>query len=115
TYDEAVAALAEARLGATMAEEFSDEVEAGKVIRTEPAVGQSAARDSAVTVVVSKGPELVDVPDLEGLRVEEASAALRAIGLVPDVEDYQPGGQVRAQDPDAGTQVKKGEKVTLFL
>ncbi|MGQ0804506.1 MAG: protein kinase domain-containing protein, partial [Actinomycetota bacterium] len=42
TYDEAVAALAEARLGATMAEEFSDEVEAGKVIRTEPAVGQSA-------------------------------------------------------------------------
>jgi serine/threonine-protein kinase len=66
-------------------------------------------------VVVSKGPELVQVPDLEGKRVEEASAALRAVGLAPDVEDYEPGGVVRAQDPDPGTQLKKGEKVTLFL
>ncbi|MBA2326107.1 MAG: serine/threonine protein kinase [Actinobacteria bacterium] len=115
TYEEAAAALAEARLGASMAEEFSDSVEAGTVIRTEPAAGLAAPRDSAVAVVVSKGPELVDVPSLRGMTVEEASAALRAIGLVPDVEDYDPGGRVRAQDPDPGTQVKKGEKVTLFL
>ncbi|HUF84069.1 MAG TPA: PASTA domain-containing protein, partial [Acidimicrobiia bacterium] len=115
TYDEAVTVLADARLNATLAEEFSDEVEAGKVIRTEPAVGAPAARDSAVTVVVSKGPELVDVPDLGGMSVEAASAALRAVGLAPDVEDYEPGGTVRAQDPDAGTQLKKGETVTLFL
>jgi beta-lactam-binding protein with PASTA domain len=115
TYDEAAAALAEVRLGATAAEEFSDSVEAGQVIRTEPAAGQPVARDSVVTVVVSKGPELVDVPDLEDMTVEEASAALRSIGLVPDVEDFEPGGQVRAQDPDAGTQLKRGETVTLFL
>ncbi len=115
TYDEAAAALADVRLGATMVEEFSDSVEAGKVIRTEPATGEPAPRDSSVTVVVSKGPELVAVPSLRGMTVEAASAALRAIGLAPDVEDYTPGGQVRAQDPDPGTQVKKGEKVTLFL
>ena len=115
TYDEAVAVLAEARLSATMAEEFSDTVEAGTVIRTDPAAGEPVARDSAVTVVVSQGPELIPVPDLEGMSVEEASAALRAVGLAPDVEDYEPGGTVRAQDPDAGTELKRGEKVTLFL
>ena len=115
TYDEAAAALANVRLSASMVEEFSDTVQAGIVIRTEPGSGEPAPRDSSVTVVVSKGPELVAVPSLEGLRVEEASAALRAVGLTPDVEDYEPGGLVRAQDPDPGTQLKKGEKVTLFL
>ncbi len=115
TYDEAVAVLADDRFGASRAEEFSDTVEAGRVVRTEPAAGQEARRDSEVTVIVSKGPELVAVPSLRGLTVEDASAQLRAIGLVPDVEDYEPGGRVRAQDPDPGTQVRKGEKVTLFL
>ncbi len=115
SYDEAVAVLGESRFSATRVEEFSETVEAGQVIRTEPAAGQQAPRDSDVTVVVSKGPELVAVPMLRGQTVEQASAALRALGLVPDVEDYEPGGRVRAQDPDAGTQVRKGEKVTLFL
>jgi len=115
SYEEAVAALSDARLGATRAEEFSDSVEAGQVIRTDPAAGRQAARDADVTVVVSKGPELIAVPSLRGQSVEQASAQLRALGLVPDVEDYEPGGRVRAQDPDPGTQVKRGEKVTLFL
>jgi serine/threonine-protein kinase len=114
-YDEAAAALSDVRLGATRAEEFSDSVETGKVIRTDPAAGQQAPRDSEVTVVVSKGPELITVPSLRGQSVEQASSQLRSIGLVPDVEDYEPGGRVRAQDPDPGTQVKRGEKVTLFL
>jgi serine/threonine-protein kinase len=114
-YDQAVATLANSRFGATRVDEFSDTVQNGLVIRTEPAGGTDAERDSSVTVVVSKGPELVAVPDLEGITVEAASAALRQLGLAPDVEDYEPGGQVRAQDPDPGTQLKKGEKVTLFL
>jgi serine/threonine-protein kinase len=115
TFEEAVAALGERRFSATRVEEFSDTVENGKVIRTEPAAGQQAPRDSDVNVIVSKGPELVVVPPLRGQAVEQASATLRGLGLVPDVEDYEPGGLVRAQDPDAGTQVRKGEKVTLFL
>ncbi len=115
TFDEAVATLANARLGATRVDEFSDTVENGTVIRTDPAAGTELDRDSTVTVVVSRGPEPVAVPDVEGMSVEAASAALRQLGLVPDVEDYEPGGDVRAQDPDAGTQLERGEKVTLFL
>jgi len=115
SYDEAVAILAAKRLGAARKDVFSDTVTSGTVIGTEPAVGQPAARDSTVTVVVSKGPEMVEVPNVVGMPVEAASAALRDQGLNPDVENYAPGAPVRAQAPPGGTVVKKGSKVTLFL
>jgi len=115
TFDEAAAILKTKRLGAVQGDAFSDTVPAGTVIGTDPAVGQPAARDSQVTVIVSKGPELVAVPNVVGKSVEAASQSLAAVGLTPDVQNYGPGKPVRAQDPPAGTQVKKGSKVTLFL
>jgi serine/threonine-protein kinase len=115
SYDEAAALLASVRLGAARKDVFSDTVAADIVIGTEPAVGQPAARDSVVTVVVSKGPEMVEVPNVVGMTVEAASAALRDRGLIPDVEDYAPGAIVRAQAPTGGNIVKKNSKVTVFL
>jgi serine/threonine-protein kinase len=115
SYDEAVAILAAKRLGAARKDVFSDSVAAGTVIGTEPASGQPAARDSVVTVVVSKGPEMVQVPNVVGMSVEAASSTLASAGLTPDVENYGPGKVVRAQAPTGGNIVKKGSKVTLFL
>jgi serine/threonine-protein kinase len=115
SYDEAVQILSAKRLGAARRDAFSDTVSAGVVIGTEPAAGQPAARDSQVTIVVSKGPEMVKVPNVVGMTVEAASQALGAAGLTPDVQNYTPGGRVRAQDPPGGTMVRKGSKVTLFL
>jgi serine/threonine-protein kinase len=115
SYEEAAAALEAARLVPVRAEEFSDTVEAGRVVGTDPAVGAMAPRDSEVSVVVSKGPEIISVPNVVSMTVEAASEALRAVGLVPDVEDFTPGGKVRAQSPSGGAQVKRGDKVTLFL
>ncbi|MET0628467.1 MAG: PASTA domain-containing protein, partial [Acidimicrobiia bacterium] len=63
TYDEAAAALSAQRFTAARApDEFSATVETGKVIRTDPSSGSFAGRDSTVSVVVSKGPELIEVP-----------------------------------------------------
>jgi serine/threonine-protein kinase len=115
TFDEAATILANAKLQAVATEGFSDTVPVGIVIGTDPAVGQPAARDSQVAVIVSKGPEIVTVPNVVGMTVEEASAKLAEFGLTPDVKDYGPGKRVRAQDPAGGAQVKKGSKVTLFL
>jgi beta-lactam-binding protein with PASTA domain len=115
SYDAAVQTLASKRLQAVRRDAFSDTVDAGVVIGTEPAAGQPAARDSQVTVVVSKGPETVQVPNVVGMAVEAASQALSSVGLTPDVQNYGPGKRVRAQDPTGGTVVKKGSKVTLFL
>ena len=115
TYDEAAAILRAKGFGVARADVFSDTVDTGKVVGTDPAVGQPAARGATVTVNVSKGPQLVAVPDVRGATVEAASQQLQALGLVPDVENYGPGKKVRATDPSPGTQVKIGAKVTLFL
>ncbi|MBM3660225.1 MAG: serine/threonine protein kinase [Actinobacteria bacterium] len=115
TYDEAAAILKAKGFGVARADVFSDTVDVGKVVGTEPAVGTAVARGSTVTLDVSKGPEMVTVPDLRGKTVEAASQQLQALGLTPDVSNYGPGRPVRATDPSAGTQVKKGSKVTLFL
>ena len=66
------------QLKAKKVEEFSDDVEAGKVIGLAPGDGQQPPRDSEVEVVVSKGPDLVDGPvGATGMSLEEAVAGHR--------------------------------------
>jgi len=113
TYETASATLAQNRFSATRVDEFSATVETGKVIRTDPAAGSLAPRDSAVSVVVSKGPELVDVPNTIGKSLEAAQAQLQALGFEVDTVSYLPGRVVRSSNPAAGTKVQKGAKVTL--
>ena len=115
TYDEAVAVLKEKRFSATRRDDFNDTVATGVVVGTEPAAAALAPRDSAVVVVVSKGPEVITVPNLVGQSVEAASAALERLGLIAGVENFGAQRKVRAQDPAAGTKVRRGAKITLFL
>jgi serine/threonine-protein kinase len=115
TFEEAVQILGDKRFSAARHDEFNDLVPVGVVIRTDPPAGNEAPRDSEVAVFVSKGPEIVTVPPVVGVTVEEASARLAAVGLTPDVQNYGPGKVVRASDPAEGAQLPKGSEVTLFL
>lgn len=114
TYDEAAALLTEAGFTPTRRDDFSDSVPAGTLIGTDPAAATEIQKGSSVAIVVSKGPELVTVPNLVGQTVEAASEKLEALGLVADVRDYKAGRRVLAQAPGSG-QVKKGTKITLYL
>jgi serine/threonine-protein kinase len=114
TYDEAAQALASQHLTATrVPDEFSSSVEAGKVIGTNPGAGSVVPRDSSVGVVVSKGPELIEVPPLVGATLEAAQAKLQALGFEVDTVSYLPGRLVRSTNPGAGSKVGRGTKVTL--
>jgi serine/threonine-protein kinase len=115
TYEQAAAALAAVQLGATKVEEFSDTVEPGQVIGLRPAEGEPAARDSAVEVVVSKGPDLVTVPSVNGTDLEGAIARLESAGFtVGDV--FGPArGKPFETDPPAGTKAKRGTTVDIYL
>ena len=55
----------------------------GEVIRTDPASGSRAHRGSAITLIPSLGPVLVQVPSVTGMKVADAEAALRRAGLTP--------------------------------
>lgn len=99
-------------------DEFSDTIEEGFVISQTPTSGQ-LYRGDAVTLVVSKGPELVAVPDgLLGSGVGDATDALQDAGFdvaVAHIDNYLGLGFVYSVDPDSGTMLPKGSTVTLYL
>jgi serine/threonine-protein kinase len=115
SYDDAVQALAAARFSAVRRDDFSATVPSGQAIGTDPAAGQLAPRDSQVTVIMSKGPEMVTVPNLRGATLEAATQQLQGLGLQVDTSGYLIGRTVRAQDPPVGMSVPKGTTVTLFF
>jgi beta-lactam-binding protein with PASTA domain/tRNA A-37 threonylcarbamoyl transferase component Bud32 len=115
TFEEAQAALAGVQLRAKQVDEFSDTVEKGRVIRVEPGEGEQAPRDSEVSVVVSRGPDLVTIPDVGGMSLEEAVAAIEGAGLTVGDAFGPANGRPFATDPEAGTQVKRGATVDIYL
>jgi predicted Ser/Thr protein kinase len=64
--DEAADELRDAGFEPERRREFSDTVREGRVIGTNPAEGTSVRRGTTVTLIVSRGPEQVAVPDLVG-------------------------------------------------
>jgi serine/threonine-protein kinase len=115
SYDEAVKTLTAKRFKVARQDEYSDDVPAGQVIRHSPVKGAEAPRDSTVTVVVSRGPDVVTVDDYRGMTVEDAVIELERAGLQADVVGYRPFRRVKQQDPPGGTQVRRNETVTLYL
>jgi eukaryotic-like serine/threonine-protein kinase len=97
---------------------FSDSVEAGRVVRTDPSAGESIECESAVTMFVSKGEELAPVPDVLGQTESSAEAELRDAGFIPNVEvenSDEPEGTVIAQDPGPGGAVPVGTEVVISV
>ena len=77
--------------------------------------------DTAVHLVISTGPEMVPVPTVTGKSVDQATAELRAAGFVVNHLTkssaecfFASSDTVCDQDPDGGTQAKKGSTVTIY-
>lgn len=97
--------------------ENSDDVPEGGILTQEPASG-TLFRDDVVRVTVSEGPELVEVPSVFYESTDDAVAALEALGLKVVKERaaiYFNGSRVYSSDPPAGTMVRKGSTVTIYI
>jgi serine/threonine-protein kinase len=117
---EAVAKLRKAGLKPSTKTEPSTTIAAGKVIGTEPPAGTEVQLGSAVTVLVSSGPEAVRVPDVVGQQRSAAEAALTGAGLkvgavTQKVSTTQPPNTVLSQSPAAGASAHAGDKVNLTV
>ena len=95
-------------------ERFDDTVKPGLIISQDPPAGTRIPRGSALTLLVSRGPELVEMPVLVGRPLEEARRRLEDLGLIvrqvrsavsPDLEP----GTVVDQSPDPGRRVRPSE------
>lgn len=62
--------------------ERSDDIEAGRVVRTIPAAGERVRSGGEFVIIVSEGPRLAVLPDVTGSSREDAIVALRDAGLV---------------------------------
>jgi beta-lactam-binding protein with PASTA domain/tRNA A-37 threonylcarbamoyl transferase component Bud32 len=117
----AVAALEEAGLVVGFGEEeHDDDVPAGVVLRQAPAAQETVLRGDTVTLVVSKGPAPVEVPEVRGLQEDEATRLLSERGLEVEViyvDTVIPfrAGKVDDQDPEPGTERRRGDTVRLFV
>lgn len=115
TWEEAAALFQGGKLQPVRIDQFSDSVPKGKVISHDPIPGQEAPRDSKVKVFVSKGPDLIRVPDVRGKKVEVATQILEGLGFEVDIVGFKAGKLVRSQNPESGEQLRTGATITLYL
>lgn len=99
---------------------FSDTVERGSVVSSNPASGDRIRGNGSVKLVVSRGPEIVRVPDVVGRSLADARRALKKVGLVPGMvtrefsEDVARGEVIRTE-PRAGTDRNPDTAVALVV
>jgi serine/threonine-protein kinase len=90
-------------------------VAAGKVMAVSPGPGNGPVGfGSTVTITVSGGLPQVTVPDVTGMKQDDAVAALQALGLKADATRFL-GNKVRQQEPKAGQVVDQGSTVKILV
>ena len=99
--------------------EWSSSVDKGRVLGVADVEGPLRPGDT-VTLVVSKGPELFEIPDVTDLTRDDAAAALRAAGFEPNYQGFWnavPNGltEVTAMSPGAGEWYPRGQRIDLTM
>ncbi|MDQ3627545.1 MAG: Stk1 family PASTA domain-containing Ser/Thr kinase [Actinomycetota bacterium] len=109
--------LGEARLDVLVDEAYDDTVPLGRVVSQDPGGGTGFKNDE-VSIVVSLGPETVEVPDVIASGVDSATDELEALGFVVQTQDsdqYLGLGYVLEQSVPPGDTAPYGSTITLTL
>ena len=101
-------------------EVFSEDVPKGKVLTSDPAGGGRVDVAGTVHLIISKGKDRIEVPDLAGLTIEAAAALLKSknlkIGRVSEVfSDELEAGLLIDGNPSSGSPVRKDSTIDLIV
>ncbi|MEG2353298.1 MAG: Stk1 family PASTA domain-containing Ser/Thr kinase [Clostridium sp.] len=102
-------------------ESEDEEVEIGKIISQNPKAGSKIKKGDKVSLVVSKGKKIkeVDMPNINGIKRDEATKILDSLGLILEVESEEenekPVGTIIRSNPQSGVKVKEGSKVRVVI
>ena len=99
---------------------FSEEVEADHIVSQQPTAGERIKQSRPLNITVSKGPQLIEIPDFSGNSLRESLLELDNLSLKSGDIQYifrlsEDPGTVINQIPAAGAEVEKGSEVTLFV
>ncbi|MFF4139916.1 Stk1 family PASTA domain-containing Ser/Thr kinase [Streptomyces sp. NPDC001698] len=117
--DEARSALRDAGLKVRISsEQVNSEYDKGRVARQSPAGDSQAAEGDTVTLTLSKGPEMVEVPDVTGNSVGDAKNTLQKAGF--QVQEDRGllglfGDTVKKQSVKGGDRAPKGSTITITI
>ncbi|MGB8361867.1 MAG: Stk1 family PASTA domain-containing Ser/Thr kinase [Acidimicrobiia bacterium] len=97
----------------------SADFEVDTVMSSSPAAGVEISPAIPVDLVVSDGPEVIEIPDVTGLTERDAIATLTDLGLrftVSEEYDNQtPDGEVIRTDPSAGAEALSGDTILIVV
>lgn len=118
--NEVVKELEDLGLLVTVNEEANPDIDRNNAIRINPAPGSELQKNASVTLTVSSGKEIIDVPDITGMNLDQAAQVLEEAGLelnsdISERNDEAPAGEVIQQNPAGGTQLSKGSKVRVTV
>ncbi|GFP37741.1 eukaryotic-like serine/threonine-protein kinase, partial [Candidatus Hakubella thermalkaliphila] len=119
SFEDAAAILDQYGLKYSREDRVDDGAPAGEIISQSSDPGTEVEKGTIVTLVVSLGPESVQVPNQVGQKAAAAEGKLRKLGLevnlisVPSPPDQK--DLVIHQDPQPGTTVPRGSSVTLHI
>ncbi|MEU7133884.1 Stk1 family PASTA domain-containing Ser/Thr kinase [Streptomyces sp. NPDC046261] len=116
----ATSELDKAGLGVKTRQAFSDTVERGHIIATDPKPGERIRNTGKVTITISRGPQRAEVPNLAGMPFADAKRKIEGLGLiVGDVSrqfsDETPKDAVLSSDPRPGAQLRPESPVALVV
>ena len=102
--------------------EASDEVEEGKVIGTDPEIGESLKEGSEISLIVSSGSEKIEIEDYKGKDFEKVKQELEEAGIrvLSDYKDVSKDENVKentilSQDVEAGVKLGEGDTITFEI
>ena len=111
--------LEDANLRVNVAETFDPKVPVGSVVSQYPEAGSIVKEQRLVTIYISKGGEMVTMPDIRGLTLKIAQGKLGELGLkigkVDEEFSDQPAETILSQNPKAASQVAKGSTIDIVI
>lgn len=101
-------------------EEYSDDVPAGTILRQQPEAGTLLPAGETIRLVVSKGPKMVEMPQLIGFPQDSAVRELESRGLVPSCfmvfnDGSYASGCVVSASVEAGIMAEVGSTVVVYI
>jgi serine/threonine-protein kinase len=119
----AIAGLRDAgyQVSSAVRSQFSETVESGSVISTDPGIGSRLPHGRTITLVLSKGKERFSIPSVANKTEAQARAILATIPIqvgdqvISAPSDSVGKGRVAGTDPAVGELVKRGQVVTIII
>jgi serine/threonine-protein kinase len=115
--DQARRKLENVDLQVAVEKQASREIAPGRAITTDPPPGTEVECKSPVTLIVSRGENTITLPSVIGQSQEAARSRLENLGLIVNVDSTdsdEPEGTVIDQEPAAGTELSRNDRVTII-